>query len=91
MPQVICTSKHAKFSAVIGGVKFFASDVGRISEEITAEQAEEFLKTPTFFQLHMGDPIEEEVKKPAKPRAAPRADAGQNSSTPSGMAPTPAF
>jgi len=67
MPQVICTSPHAKFSQLIGGVRFFnAKDVGRISEEITDDQAAEFLKTPAYFRLHMGDLIEE-AKRPAPP------------------------
>lgn len=65
MPQVICTSKAAQFSPQIGGVRFFTSEVGRISEEITDEQANEFLKTPTFFRLHAGEPIF--PKKPLEP------------------------
>jgi hypothetical protein len=70
MAQVICTSKHAKFSKQIGGVKFFNSDAGLISEEITNDQAVEFCKTPTFFRLHEGDPIEN-VKKAAAKRSSP--------------------
>lgn len=72
MPQVICISKHAQLSKLIGGVNFFSSPVGRISEEITDEQADEFLKTPTFFKLHQGDPIEPPpaVKNPPKQKIA---------------------
>jgi hypothetical protein len=66
MAQVICTSKHAKFAKQIGGVKFFnGGDVGLISEEISDEEAAEFLKTPTIFRLHEGDPVEH-GEKPAR-------------------------
>lgn len=67
MPQVICTSKYARTSTQIGGKKFFASEVGRISEEMTDDEAGEFLKTPTHFTLHVGEEIEE--KKPAAKKA----------------------
>jgi len=82
MPQVICTSPHAKFSQLIGGVRFFnAKDVGRISEEITDEQAAEFLKTPAYFRLHMGDLIEE--PKRAAPPATKKAAGEKTEKAPS--------
>lgn len=66
MAQVICTSKHAQFQQQLGGVRFFNSGVGRISEEIDDEQMAEFLKTPAHFRAHTGEPIEE-VKAAPKP------------------------
>jgi hypothetical protein len=83
MAQVICTSKHAQFQPLLGGVRFFNSEVGRISEEITDEQTAEFLKTPTHFRLHTGDPVEE-VKKAAKKAAGGAAARG--ASAPAGGA-----
>jgi hypothetical protein len=70
MAQVICKSKYAQTATLLGGKKFFASEVGRISEEMSDDEAAEFLKTPTHFVFHVGDVIEE--KKPSK-KAAPAA------------------
>jgi hypothetical protein len=77
MSQVICTSKYAQTAAQLGGKKFFASEVGRISEELTDDEATEFLKTPTHFRLHVGDPVEE--KKPSKKVSAAPSKSAQKS------------
>jgi hypothetical protein len=79
MAQVICISKHGQFQQQLGGVRFFSSDVGRISEEIDDEQVAEFLKTPAHFRLHAGEPIEEAKKAPKPPKEkAPKGGAGSN-------------
>lgn len=76
MAQVICKSPYAKTATLLGGKKFFASEVGRISEEMTDDEASEFLKTPTHFVFHVGEVIEE--KKPSKkPAGAAKSGEGQ--------------
>ena len=55
--QVICTSKHPVRAKFLGGVLFFDSPVGRISEDLSDEKAAEFLVTPEHFKPHFGEPI----------------------------------
>jgi hypothetical protein len=77
MAQVIVTSKQGMKQQTHGGVRFFQSPVGLISEEISDEKAEEFLVTPDHFKLHMGEVVTPPVK-PAKPvPAAPTAPAAK--------------
>lgn len=46
MARVICTHRHA--SGAINGVRFDPHDLGRISEEISEEQAKGFLSIPGY-------------------------------------------
>lgn len=59
MAQVIVTSRHGIAQNTIGGVRFFNSTVGRISEEISEELAEQFAGPhPDQFKRHFGEPVE---------------------------------
>jgi hypothetical protein len=80
MAQVIAISKHGKQQNLIGGVRFFNSPQGRISEEITEEQAEAFAGPhPDQFVRYIGEPIEPAVKKAAAPeqRSTPAKASGR--------------
>jgi hypothetical protein len=66
MAQVIVTSKQGMKQQTHGGVRFFQSPVGLISEEVSDEKAEEFLVTPDHFKLHLGEVVAP-AAKPAKP------------------------
>ncbi len=71
MAQVIATSKHGMLQPQLGGVRFFTSPHGRISEEISDEHAEQFLATPDHFKRHLGEPVEPPAAK--KAAAPPKA------------------
>lgn len=77
MAQVIATSKAGMKQQSHGGVRFFNSPVGLISEEISDAKAEEFLVTPDHFKLHMGEVVEQAAASKRAPPAAPAAPAAK--------------
>lgn len=84
MPKVICKLDHA--SDEISGVKFTAVEGGKLSEEISDEQAARFASIPGY------ELVEEKKAPPPAPSApvetaAPEGAGTQPASTP---APTPA-
>ena len=71
MAQVIVTSKKGMQQQSHGGVRFFNSPSGVISEEISEEKAEEFLVMPDHFKLHLGEPVAAPTAKRAASSAPP--------------------
>jgi hypothetical protein len=65
MPQVLNRSKNA--SNLINGIKFTPGPKGAISDEITQEQADYFLKMPNYVAV-------KPAKTPAAPPAPPQDD-----------------
>jgi hypothetical protein len=63
MPQVLNRSKNA--SSLINGIKFTPGPKGAISEEITQEQADYFLKIPNYVVVKAAS----QPKQPATPPA----------------------
>ncbi len=91
MAQVIATSKHGQLQPQIGGVRFFSSPHGRISEEISDEQAEQFLLTPDHFKRHLGEAVETPAPKKAAAQPKAQAPAGKAATAAAESAVTPNF
>jgi hypothetical protein len=90
MAQVIATSKHGKLQNSHGGVRFFASPQGKISEEISDEQADQFCEMPDHFTRYTGEPIEapKRVEAAAVKRASPPMPASTRTAAASADSPT---
>lgn len=52
MPRVICTRENA--SELISGVRFEPHEYGMISEEISEDQAQSFLRVPGYYLEESG-------------------------------------
>ncbi len=82
MAQIICKSKHnqSKAEAILGGVRFFRSEAGLISEDISEEKVEEFIASDgSRFELHVGETIEP-AKRPVRKTAVPPTTASAGAS-----------
>jgi hypothetical protein len=66
MARVLCTLENA--SGDISGVKFSPTDVGMLSEEISAELAAEWATIPGFELVDEVGPIVPSVKPALTPR-----------------------
>lgn len=72
MPQVLNRSKNA--STNINGINFTKTAKGMLSDDITQEQADYFLKMPNYVAVK-GVPAAPAPKTPATPPSDPAADA----------------
>jgi hypothetical protein len=91
MAQVIATSKHGMLQNQHGGVRFFNSPFGKISEEISDEQADQFVETPDHFKRHLGEAVEPPVAKRSGPPLGKSAPATAASKSPAAAADQPNF
>lgn len=82
MAQVIATSKHGRLQNSHGGVRFFQSAVGKISEEITEEQADQFCEMPDHFMRYSGETVEGPKKAEPVKRASPTPAAAGKAAAP---------
>lgn len=85
MPKVICTLPNA--AEEINGVSFLSTEVGMLSEDISAEQAESFLSIPGYVEHH--EDADEIARQKAEAAAAAQREADEAAQKAAAAKPAP--